>query len=135
VLNHSDNEICTIRKYSKSHFKTSRYLKPLTQICSWSPLFLYEGSHKMLEWSEGLADWAQHHIQEIQVISPHVSTGPSDKSTQFGHLSHLDPFYHSRSQETTTLSSVDWVGKFVFLCWYCTKYSFSPVMITIMIVL
>jgi hypothetical protein len=40
----------------------------------------------------------QHHIQEIQGISPHISTGPSDQSTQFGHFSHLDPCYHSRSQ-------------------------------------
>jgi hypothetical protein len=27
-----------------------------------------------------------------------VSTGPSDQSNQFGHFSHLDPRYHSRSQ-------------------------------------
>jgi hypothetical protein len=39
----------------------------------------------MLEWSEGLADWAQHHIQEIQGFSPHISDRPSDPSTQFGH--------------------------------------------------
>jgi hypothetical protein len=70
----------------------------------------------MLECSEGLADWAQHHIQEIQGISPHVSAGPSDQSTQFGHLSHLDCRYHSRSQETETPSSVFWLGKFCFPC-------------------
>jgi hypothetical protein len=72
----------------------------------------------MLERREGLADWAQHHIQEIQGISPRVSAGPSDQSAQFGYLSHLDPRYHSRSKKkkkTATPSNVDWVGKFVFL--------------------
>jgi hypothetical protein len=68
----------------------------------------------ILEWNEGLADWAQHHIQEIQGIIPHVSAGSSDQPTQFEYLSHLDPHYHSRSQESTTPSSVDWVGKLVF---------------------
>jgi hypothetical protein len=47
-----------------------------------------------------------HHTQKIQGISPHVSAGPLDQSTQFGHLSHLDPRYHSRIQETTTPSNV-----------------------------
>jgi predicted GIY-YIG superfamily endonuclease len=63
-----------------------------------SPTRIRGRPQNMLDWSEGLADWNQHHIQEIQGISPHVSAGPSDQSTQFGHFSHLDPRYHSRSQ-------------------------------------
>jgi hypothetical protein len=45
----------------------------------------------MLECSEGLADWAQHHMQEIQGIRPHVSAAASDQSTQCGHLSIWTP--------------------------------------------
>jgi hypothetical protein len=53
-------------------------------------------------------------------IRPHVSARPSDQSTQFGHLSHLDSRYRSRSQVTTTPPSVDYV-KIVFLCLYYTE--------------
>jgi hypothetical protein len=60
----------------------------------------------MLEQSESLADSAHHHIQEIQGTSPHISAGSSNQSTQFGHLSHLDPRDRSRNKETTTPSSV-----------------------------
>jgi hypothetical protein len=69
----------------------------------------------MLEWSEGLADWTKHHIQVTHGIRPLVSCRSSDQSAQFGHLSHLDSRYHSRSQKTTSPFSVDWVGK---LCFY-----------------
>jgi hypothetical protein len=50
-------------------------------------------------------------------IRPNVSGRPSDQSAQFGHLSHLDPHYSysSRSQKTTTPSSLDYMGN---LCFY-----------------
>jgi hypothetical protein len=51
--------------------------------------------------------WTKRHTQEIQGIRPRASDRPSAQSTQLGHLSHLDPCYHSRSQKTTTLTSVD----------------------------
>jgi hypothetical protein len=68
-------------------------------------------------------------------IRPHVSARPSDQSTQVGHLSHLDPRYHNNKKKTTTPLSVDWVGKFIFLCWYHKEYLFSPVMTSILPVL
>jgi hypothetical protein len=58
--------------------------------------------------------WTKHHTQEIQGICPHVSGRSSNQSTQLGHLSHLDSHYHSRSQKTTTHSSVDYVWKLYF---------------------
>jgi hypothetical protein len=68
----------------------------------------HEEGHKMC-WNE------EKVLQEVQGIRPHASAGPSDQSSQFGHLSHLDLRYHNRSQQTTTPSSVVLVGKFVFL--------------------
>jgi hypothetical protein len=35
-----------------------------------------------------------------------MSAGPPVQPPQFGHLSHLDPHYHSGSRETTTPSGV-----------------------------
>jgi hypothetical protein len=52
----------------------------------------------MLERSEGLADWTEHHIQETQGISSHVSSRSSDQSTQLGHLSHLESRYRRKLQ-------------------------------------
>jgi hypothetical protein len=72
---------------------------------------------------------------KIQGICPHVSDRPSDQSTQLGHFSHLDSHYHSRSQKTTTPSSVDWVGKFVFVVLMPYREFFSLVMTSILIVL
>jgi hypothetical protein len=92
----------------------------------------YEESQKnMLEWSEGLADWAKNHIQEIQGISPHVSDGPSDQLTQFEHLSHLDLRYHSRSEGTTIplsvvcFSCVGTIRSIVSLQWWFLLRYFS----------
>jgi hypothetical protein len=59
-----------------------------------SPACVWRGPQNVLERSEGLADWTEHHIQEIQRIRSHVSAGPSDQSTQSGHLSHLESRYH-----------------------------------------
>jgi hypothetical protein len=83
-----------------------------------SPTCVGRRPQNVLEWSEDPADWTKHHIQEIQGIHPHVSAGPTDQSTQFGHLFYLDSRYHGRSKKVTTPYSVDWVGIFVFLCWY-----------------
>jgi hypothetical protein len=41
---------------------------------------------KYVEKSEGPADWAKRHLQEIQGIRPHVSGSLSDQLTQLGHL-------------------------------------------------
>jgi hypothetical protein len=68
---------------------------------------------RMLEWSEGLADWVQHHMQKREGISPHVSTGPSDQSDISPIWTHSS---HSRSQETANPSRVIWVGKICFSC-------------------
>jgi hypothetical protein len=111
------------------------YLDPNDRVSPYLRICIRGRPQNMLEWSEGLANWSQHHIQEIQGISRHFSDRPSDQSTQLGHLSHLDPRYHSRSQETTTPSSVVWVGKLFFLCWYRKEYSFSPSMISVEILL
>jgi hypothetical protein len=54
----------------------------------------------MVERSEGLADWTQYHIQEIQGIRlhvAHISNRLSNQSTQLGHFSHLDSHYYNRS--------------------------------------
>jgi hypothetical protein len=69
----------------------------------------------ILERSEGLADSTEHHLQEIQGIDPHVSGRSSNKSTQPGHLSHLDSHRCTGSQKTTTPASLDYVTK---LCFY-----------------
>jgi hypothetical protein len=74
----------------------------------------YEKCHKIC-WKEQIADWTEHHLQEIQRIHPRVFGRSSDQSTQLGHLSHLDSHYRSRSQKTTTPSSVDYVWK---MCCY-----------------
>jgi hypothetical protein len=68
----------------------------------------------MLERSGGLADWTEHHVQEIQGIQPHVSGRSYGQSTQLRHLSCLDSHYRNRSQKTTTPSSVDYVWKLFF---------------------
>jgi hypothetical protein len=47
--------------------------------------------------------------------SAHVSDRPSDQSSRLEHLSHMDSGYHSISQKTTTLSSVEWVEELVLL--------------------
>jgi hypothetical protein len=58
----------------------------------------YEEGHEIC-WNEAkVLQTAQHHTQEIEEIRPHVSARPSNQSTQFGYLSHMDPHYHSRSQ-------------------------------------
>jgi hypothetical protein len=44
--------------------------------------------------------------RKIQEIRPYVSDRLSDQSTQLGHLSHLDPRYHSKSKKTKTPFSV-----------------------------
>jgi hypothetical protein len=79
-----------------------------------SPCFIFKTcvrrkpqNARMLERSEGLADWTKHHIQEIEGISPHISGRSSGQSTQLGHLSHLESQYRSRSQKTETTSRVD----------------------------
>jgi hypothetical protein len=69
----------------------------------------------VLEIREGLVDWTEYHLQEVQGIRPHVSGRSSDQSTQLGHLYHLDYHYCSGSQITTTPSSVDYV---LTLCFY-----------------
>jgi hypothetical protein len=75
----------------------------------------YEESHKIC-WNEAkVYRLSPTTHTKIQGISSHVSAGPSHQSTQFGHLSNLDPRYHSRSQNTTTPSNIDWMGNFVFL--------------------
>jgi hypothetical protein len=61
----------------------------------------YDEGHKIC-WNEAMVLQTEPNT----TYSPHVSARPSDQSTQFGHLSHLDPHYHSTSQETTTQSSV-----------------------------
>jgi hypothetical protein len=71
--------------------------------------YAYEEGYK------GLADWTKHHTQEIQRIGLYVSARPSDQWTQLGHVPNLDSRYHSRSQKTRTLSSVDYVWE---LCFY-----------------
>jgi hypothetical protein len=63
----------------------------------------------MLDRSKGLADWTKYHLHEIQ---GYVSGRSSDQAAR---LTHLDSHYHNRSQKTTTLSSVDYMGK---LCSY-----------------
>jgi hypothetical protein len=55
------------------------------------------------------------YLKEIQRIHPHGSGRSSDESAQLGHLSHLDSRCYSRSQTTTSPSSVDYVWK---LCFY-----------------
>jgi hypothetical protein len=44
-----------------------------------NPTSVRRRPHNMLEWSEGLADWTRHRIQEIQGIHPRVSGRPSDQ--------------------------------------------------------
>jgi hypothetical protein len=56
----------------------------------------------------------ENHTQETQGIRPHVSCRSSDQSTHVGHPSHLDSHYRSRSQKSTTPSSVDYVRKLYF---------------------
>jgi hypothetical protein len=78
----------------------------------------------VLERSEDLAGWTKHNLQETQGICPYISGRLSDRSTQLGYLSHLDSYYHSRSQKTTVPSSVDYVWK---LCFYiCTIQRICP---------
>jgi hypothetical protein len=87
----------------------------------------------MLEQSEGPADLAQHHIQDIQGISPHVSVGSSNQPTQFGYLHHLDPRDRSRNKGITTPSSVVRVENLFFLGWHHKEYCISPMMTSIKI--
>jgi hypothetical protein len=84
-----------------------------------SPKCKHRRPQNILEWSKGLADWNEQHIQQTQEIHPHVSDRQYDQSTQLRHLYHPDSCYHKKSKKTTTPSSVDWVGKLAFFCcWY-----------------
>jgi hypothetical protein len=79
-----------------------------------------------------LADWTKHRIQGIRT---RVYDRPSEQLTQPGHLSLLDSCYHRRSKKSTTVSSVDWVGKSMFYVLVPYREFLSPMMVCILIVL
>jgi hypothetical protein len=107
-------EVCVFMVYAIANYALYTLCSRLSYMC-W--LLLKSSISDMAEAYEP-DTYVSPYIQEIQGIckeSAHMSDRPSNQSTQHGHLSHLDSHYHSSSQKTTTLPSVDWVGKFVFL--------------------
>jgi hypothetical protein len=67
-------------------------------------------------------------------IRPHVCGRSAYQSTQFGHFSHLDSRYRSRSRKSRAPSSVDLVANLVFL--FLVQYGklVSPVMSSVLTV-
>jgi hypothetical protein len=72
---------------------------------------VYEEGHKIC-WKEAKVLQIEPNVTYIkQGICPHVSDRSSDQSTHLGHISHLDPRYHSRSQITATPAECRLSGK------------------------
>jgi hypothetical protein len=88
----------------------------------------------MLERSEGLADWAKHHIHKIQA-SAHGSDRSFDQSSQLWHLSHLDIHYRSRSQNNSNSIQCRLSGKIVFFMLVAYREFFSLMITSILIIL
>jgi hypothetical protein len=80
-----------------------------------SPTRIRRRPQNMLERSESLADWTQHHVQEKQGISPHVSGSSSNHLNYPGCLSHWNSHHWSGSKNFTAPPSLHLWEYYVFM--------------------